>query len=279
MTVLRFVKMEGAGNDYVYVNGFVEAFPVDAARELVIKLADRHFGVGGDGVILLLPSAHADVRMVMWNADGSRGSMCGNGVRCVAKLAHDEGLARGPRVRVETDAGDRDVELVFESNLVVGARVDMGEVRILATPHSFVHEDRSYAYVVGDAGNPHAVIFVDEDPELLPVEAVGRLLQRAPQFPDGVNVEFVQVAADGALVQRTYERGSGETLACGSGATVAAVAALGTGRVPGPSVRVRLRGGVLTIHAGAGRPIMEGPAREVFRGQVDLGELLRATPR
>lgn len=278
MTTLRFVKMEGAGNDYVYVNGLVEAFPVDDARDLVIRLADRHFGVGGDGVILLLPSAHADVRMVMWNADGSRGSMCGNGVRCVAKLAHDEGLARGPRVRVETDAGDRDVELVFESSRVVGARVDMGEVRIQTAAHSFVHEGRTFAYLVGDAGNPHAVIFVDEDPELLPVEAIGRLLQRAPPFPDGVNVEFVQLAQDGDLVQRTYERGSGETLACGSGATVAAVAAIRTGRVPGPSVRVRLHGGVLTIHAGAGRPIMEGPAREVFRGQVDLGDLLRGTP-
>ena len=279
MTALRFVKMEGAGNDYVYVNGFVEAFPVDDARELVIKLADRHFGVGGDGVILLLPSADADVRMVMWNADGSRGSMCGNGVRCVAKLAHDEGLARGPRVRVETDAGDRDVELVFESDIVVGARVDMGEVSIQTCPHSFAHEGRTFAYLAGDAGNPHAVIFVDEDPELLPVEAIGRLLQAAPQFPDGVNVEFVQVAEDGALVQRTYERGSGETLACGSGATVAALAAIRTGRVPGPSVRVRLRGGALTIHADAGRAVMEGPAREVFRGQIDLGDLLRATPR
>ena len=279
MTALRFVKMEGAGNDYVYVNGFVEAFPLDVAHDLVIKLADRHFGVGGDGVILLLPSAHADVRMVMWNADGSRGSMCGNGVRCVAKLAHDEGLARGPRVRVETDAGDRDVELVFESEIVVGARVDMGEVRILTAPHSFTHEGHTFAYLVGDAGNPHAVIFVDEDPELLPVEAVGRLLQEAPPFPDGVNVEFVHVAEDGSLVQRTYERGSGETLACGSGATVAALAALRTGRVPGPSVQVRLRGGVLTIHACAGHLVMEGPAREVFRGQLDLGDLLRATPQ
>ncbi len=270
MKLLRFVKMEGAGNDYVYVNGFVEAFPLDAPVDLVVRLADRHFGVGGDGVILLAPSSRADVRMVMWNADGSRGGMCGNGIRCVAKLAHDEGLVTGDRVRVETEGGIRGIDLVFAAETVVGARVDMGEVRVETTSRTLSVDGRSYPFLVGDAGNPHAVVFVSEDPAHLPVEAIGRAFQRTPPFTDGVNVEFVRIAPDGTLVQRTWERGSGETLACGSGATVAALAALRTGRVPGPSIKVRLRGGELTIHVADGRVVMEGPAREVFRGTIDL---------
>jgi diaminopimelate epimerase len=267
---LRFVKMEGAGNDYVYVDGVHQPLTVDAAARLAAPLADRHFGVGGDGLILLAPSAVADVRMVMWNGDGSRGSMCGNGVRCAAKLAHDEGIAARRGVTVETDAGVREVELLFAAGQVVGARVAMGEVAVELQPRTVMVAGREWQFLVGSAGNPHAVTFVSEDLDRVPVAAVGGALQREPTFAAGVNVEFVRVLDQASLQQRTFERGAGETLACGSGATFAAVSAVRSGRVRGPRVLVRLRGGDLVIELGEGGVTMEGPAREVFRGEIDL---------
>ncbi|HLU38436.1 MAG TPA: diaminopimelate epimerase [Planctomycetota bacterium] len=269
MMRLRFVKMEGAGNDYVYVDAIRQRIDLDVAQRLAPRLADRHYGIGGDGLILLAPSASADVRMVMWNADGSRGAMCGNGVRCLAKLAYDEGIARRPSIVVETDGGVRAVDLLFDGATVVGARVDMGAVRVETEPRTLLLTGRTVTFHAGDAGNPHAVVFVD-DVDAAPVEEVGRGLQRAATFPDGVNVEFVEVRPDGSLRQRTFERGSGETLACGSGATVAAAAAVRTGRVAGPKVDVLLRGGTLTIDVGDDRVLMSGPAREVFRGEVEV---------
>lgn len=267
--------MEGAGNDYVYFDGVHQALSIADAERVAARVADRHFGVGGDGLILLAPSVVADVRMVMWNADGSRGRMCGNGIRCVAKLAHDEGLAAGPTVAVETDAGVRAVELLFAGGAVVAARVDLGPVVLEPTPRTMVVAGRPWRYFVGDAGNPHAVVFVGDDPrdddlDAAPVAAVGFALQDAPPFAHGVNVEFVRILADGSLAQRTFERGSGETLACGSGATVAAAAAVRSGRVGGPRVCVHLRGGDLTVDVGSERVLLEGPAREVFRGDIEL---------
>ncbi len=273
MRRLRFVKMEGAGNDYIYVNAWRQAFAIEDAAHLVPKLADRHFGVGSDGLILLASSQVADVRMIMWNADGSRGGMCGNGIRCLAKLAHDDGVVQGTTVAVETDAGIRSVELCVRGQEVVGARVEMGAVHVETTPRRALIAGREWLFYPGDAGNTHAVIFATEDIDDLPVEAVGRALQHTPPFADGVNVDFVTPMPDYSLRQRTYERGSGETLACGSGATVAATAAVRTGRVPGPIVAVHLRGGSLTIHVGKDRIVMEGPAREAFRGEIDLDRL------
>ncbi|MEZ5966545.1 MAG: diaminopimelate epimerase [Planctomycetota bacterium] len=267
---LRFVKMEGAGNDYVYVDGVHQALALERVAAFAARIADRHYGVGGDGVILMAPSRVADVRMVMWNADGSRGAMCGNGIRCVAKLAHDEGLVTGPDVVVETDAGVRRVTLVSEGGRVVGARVAMGEVTLEATPRHLSVDGRTYEYLVGDAGNPHAVVFVDDELDHVPVARVGTALQTSPPFATGVNVEFVRVDVDGSLHQRTFERGSGETLACGSGATVAVVAAVRSGRVQGPSVVVHLRGGDLTVEIESTRIVLQGPAREVFRGEIVL---------
>jgi diaminopimelate epimerase len=274
MRRLRFIKMEGAGNDYVYINGWRQVFAVEDAARLVPLIANRNFGVGGDGVILLTPSQRADVRMFMWNADGSRGGMCGNGVRCLAKLAYDEHIVHDLRLTVETDGGVRQVELLVQTGEVVGARVDMGDVRVDCQPRSVTVGGQPWAFHAGDAGNPHAVIFTADDVDALPVAAVGAVLQRTPPFTDGVNVEFVQVLPDGSLRQRTFERGAGETLACGSGATVAATAAVRTGRVPGPRVPVQLRGGRLVIEVGAQGAIMEGPAREVFRGEVDFARAL-----
>ena len=270
---LRFVKMEGAGNDYVYVDAVRAPFPLERASEIARVVADRHAGVGGDGLILLAPStvAGAVCRMLMWNADGSRGGMCGNGLRCVAKLAYDCGLTSERAFAIETDGGVRRVQLSFDAcGEVTGARAELGEVRVDVEPRRVQLLGRSWLYHRGDAGNPHAVVFVDVDPEAVPVGELGPLFQRLAEFPDSANVNFVQVLADGSLVQRTYERGSGETMACGSGATTSAACALATGRVPGPRVPVRVRGGCLVIERGDSGLVMEGPARTVFSGEIEL---------
>ena len=270
MSVLRFCKMEGAGNDYIVVNGVRDEFRPEAGPAIARRLSDRHFGVGSDGLIAMLPSEMADCRMIMWNADGSRAEMCGNGIRCLAKLAHDSGLVSGDHLSVETDAGIRKIDLLFAPGGVVrGARVSMGAVTVQREAESATLGGRTYEFHAGDAGNPHAVIFTARDPETEPVLEVGALFQKLERFPRGVNVEFAAVQPDGGLVQRTYERGSGETLACGSGATVAALAALETGRVSGPSVSVRLRGGELIIHREGSSLAMEGPARTVFFGEAE----------
>lgn len=268
---LPFTKMEGAGNDYVYVDALQAPFPLERGAELARRLADRHFGIGGDGLIVLAPSALADARMWMWNADGSRGAMCGNGIRCLAKLWHDHGHGRRDALRVETDSGVRAVRLLRDAQgVVVGAQVAMERVRVAAEPAALDAHGRTWHYHAGDAGNPHAVVFTSEDPETLPVAEVGAAFQRAAPFPGGVNVEFVRVTGTDALYQRTFERGSGETLACGSGATVAAQAAWVTGRASGPRVAVRLRGGTLHVLRDGQNLVLEGPARTVFAGETDI---------
>jgi diaminopimelate epimerase len=270
MTAVRFHKMEGCGNDYIYVDAIAQPFPLDRAAELARAWSDRHFGIGADGLILLTADNQADCRMAMWNADGSRGAMCGNGLRCLAKLAHDLGHVRRPRLTVATDVGRRDVELLFAAGEVVGARADLGAVTVSAEPERLTVGGRSVELHRGDAGNPHAVWFIDGDEAGWPVAEFGRALQSHAAFPGGVNVEFVQLEADGALRQRTFERGSGETLACGSGAAVAALAAITTGRVSGPRVAVRLRGGSLLVERTGRTLVIEGPARTVFAGEVGL---------
>ena len=271
MSVLRFAKMEGAGNDYILVDGIHNDFQIECGPPSARRLSDRHFGVGSDGLIAMLPSEVADCRMVMWNADGSRAEMCGNGIRCLATMARQTGLIDGDQLSVETDSGTKQIELLRGANGAVwGARVEMGPVTVARDTQSAVLGGRTYHFHAGYAGNPHAVIFTARDPELEPVVEVGALFQGLAQFPQGVNVEFVAPTREGGLVQRTYERGSGETLACGSGAAVAALAALETGRVPGPSVPVRLRGGELIIHRRGTSLAMEGPARTVFLGEAEI---------
>ncbi|MHC4078482.1 MAG: diaminopimelate epimerase [Planctomycetota bacterium] len=273
MKVLPFVKMEGAGNDYVFVDGINQDFDLEEGPRLAKIVADRHFGVGGDGLIVLAASEKADCRMVTWNADGSRAPMCGNGLRCLAKLAHDVGAVHEKSMQVETDTGVRAVELTFDpAGAVTGAAVDMGDVTVSAEPETVTIDGVDWHFHSGDAGNLHAVIFLDQDPDEAPVAEVGAAFQRLSRFPQGVNVEFVLARPDGGLEQRTHERGSGETLACGSGATVAALAAIVSGRVPGPKVAVHLRGGVLTIHRQASSLVMEGPARTVFAGEFLIPE-------
>lgn len=266
---LAFVKMEGAGNDYVHVDAVRQAFPWPRGPELARRWSDRHFGIGADGLIVLSRDASGELRMTMWNADGSRGAMCGNGLRCVAKLAVDHGHAPADEFVVQTDAGPRQVHHL-------GARADrpdtalvrtaMGQV-VVGSPRRLEVLGRTVEYCPGDAGNPHAVVFV-ADVATAPVHEVGAALQRHPAFPDGVNVEFVARLAPDRLRQRTFERGSGETMACGTGAAAAAQAARQLGLATGDKVHVELPGGVLTVQLGGTSLAIEGPARTVFAGVI-----------
>ncbi|MHC5064951.1 MAG: diaminopimelate epimerase [Planctomycetota bacterium] len=268
---ISFVKMHGAGNDYVFIDAITQNIPTDVVSRLACQLSDRHKGVGSDGLILLASSKAADIAMKMWNADGSRGAMCGNGLRCLAKLAYDLGHVKTRQMLVETDSGNRSVRLLPASEgPVCAARVDMGRVRATAEPEAIEINGRSFDFHPGDAGNPHAVIFLESGLSDFAIDEIGKAFQAHDRFPDGVNVEFVEISGPDRLDQRTYERGSGETQACGSGATVAALAAMASGRLPGPSVEVRLLGGELRIERAGETLVMEGPAEEVFRGQLRL---------
>jgi len=270
-STLRFVKMEGAGNDYIFVDGVHQEFDVARGPELARRWSRPHFGIGADGLIVMVDADAAACRMLMWNADGSRGAMCGNGLRCLAVLAWSTGVASSTSFLVATDAGPRGVEVVLENGEPIAARIDMGRVAVAADAESIHAAGGAWEFFRGDAGNPHAIVFVDRDPMTLPLEEVGTAFQADKRFPDGVNVEFAHVRADGSLFQRTWERGSGETLACGTGASAVAQAALSQGRVPGPEVMVHLRGGQLRFAQNGPSLVMEGPARTVFHGEIPLG--------
>jgi diaminopimelate epimerase len=264
---MRFTKMHGAGNDYVYVDLFDET--VADAPALARAVSDRHTGIGGDGLILLAPSDAADVKMIMYNADGSRAQMCGNGVRCLAKLARDRGRAAGDEIGVETDDGIKAVRFTDR-----GIRVDMGAPRVdpaalpaeLPGTHAALDVlDRSFDVTAVSMGNPHVVTYV-EDVDAIDVARYGAAIETDPRFPERTNVEFVQVLDESTVRQRTWERGSGETQACGTGACAVCVAGVLTGRTRSP-LRNRLLGGELLLEwDGEGSVFMTGPAVEVFTG-------------
>ncbi len=263
---IAFAKMEGAGNDYLFVDGITHALPLERAPELARAWSDRHFGIGADGLIVLLAGRAAPLRMAMWNADGSRGAMCGNGLRCLARFAAARGHAREQRFVIETDSGLRNVELLAGDSV----RAAMGDVRT-EPPGRVQIGERTVELIRGDAGNAHAVLFV-ADVATADVAGIGQALQVHPEFPGGVNVEFVQVLDRGRLRQRTFERGSGETLACGTGAAVAAAAARSRGLVSGDGVTVELRGGTLRVIGTGSALAIEGAARTVFTGEIALPE-------
>jgi diaminopimelate epimerase len=274
---MRFTKMHGIGNDYVYVSTFDQKAPVDPAR-LAVAVSDRHTGVGGDGLILIGPSERADARMRMFNADGSESEMCGNGVRCVAKYIHDHGIARKDRVTVETGRGVLTLDLEVEGGKARRVRVDMGApiLRAADIPTTLpgdppinvplTVEGRTLAVTAVSMGNPHAVAYV-EDVAGFPVEALGPVLEHHPAFPRRVNAHFVEVLGPGEVRMRTWERGSGITLACGTGACAVCVAGVLTGRT-GRTLLAHLPGGDLELEwDGEGRSVfMTGPAAEVFSG-------------
>lgn len=269
--IVPFVKMEGAGNDYVCVDAIRDAFPLQRGPELARAWSERRFGIGADGLIVLCRGTAAPVAMAMWNSDGSEGSMCGNGIRCLAVMAREHGHVDSNEFAIETKAGVRSVRIQRdERGSVSSVAVDMGRVTVLPKPVRVDVRGRSIDLWIGDAGNPHATVFVEDSLYDFPVEAIGSDLQRSPVFPDGVNVEFVRVEADGTMRQRTYERGSGETLACGTGACAAACCALQRGLVSGPEVVVRLRGGDLRVLRQDASLVLRGPARTVYSGFVDV---------
>ena len=276
---MKFTKMHGCGNDYVYVDctKAMISDPADVAR----KVSDRHFGVGSDGLILICPSQQADFRMAMFNADGSEGAMCGNGIRCVAKFVYDKGLTDKTRITVETRAGIKTLDLTVEDGKVSLVRVDMGlpncttEAIPVRGMGDFVvgrHVNvagQDWVMTCVSMGNPHAVVWVDEVAGL-PLEQLGPRFEHHIMFPDRVNTEFVQILNDHEINMRVWERGSGETLACGTGAC-ASVAATYLNRRTGSDVLVHLRGGDLRIEIGDdGHLYMTGPAATVFEGEIDL---------
>jgi diaminopimelate epimerase len=289
LATLEFTKMHGCGNDYIYVVA-TRARPADPSA-LSVKLSDRHFGVGGDGLIMLAPSKAADLRMEMYNADGSRGDMCGNGIRCLARLAFERGIVRTNPIVVETDAGLKTVELRIENGRVASATVDMGEPilegreipvnatgRIIDYPLKVTGEHETITAV--SMGNPHCVVFVADD-RIFKLQdrdfaELGRKFENHPFFPRRVNTEFILPISRKRLRMRVWERGSGETWACGTGACAAVVAAVLTNHSERIAT-VELRGGNLEIEwrdsgPDANHVFMTGNAIEVFQGEIELGD-------
>lgn len=263
---MRFTKMQGLGNDYVYLNG-LDGLPEDLP-ELARRMSDRHFGVGSDGLICICPSQTADFKMRIFNADGSEGEMCGNGIRCLGKYVYDKGLTGKRELIVETAAGLRTLELLVENGLVASVRVDMGCPQV-GEPLELMAAGRSWTVTPVSMGNPHGVLFVDW-PEALDLEGLGPQFEHHPAFPQGINTEFVACPAPDRLTIRVWERGSGATLACGTGACAALAAAVVQGRT-GRQVSAQLPGGVLELSWPSGGTIcMTGPAETVFEGDYPL---------
>ena len=276
---IPFTKMHGIGNDYVYVDCFENEISDPSA--LALAVSPRRTSIGSDGMIMICPSEVADCRMEMYNLDGSRGEMCGNGIRCVARYAWEQGLTRNNPMRVETDAGIKEIELRIDAGRVSAVTVDMGapileaaEIpvsgsgRIVSEPIEV--EGRAYRMTCVSMGNPHAVVFVD-DIEALDLERIGSLFEKHERFPNRINTEFVRVEGPDSLHMRVWERGSGETRACGTGACAVLVAASLTERA-GRRATVHLTGGDLEIEWREDDHIlMTGPAEEVFRGVFPFG--------
>jgi diaminopimelate epimerase len=291
--IMRFTKMQGCGNDYIYIDCFQEKVPADLA-DLSRAISDRHFGVGGDGLILICPSEKADARMRMFNADGSEAEMCGNGVRCVAKYVYDHGIAKKSPLTIETGRGVLTLELKIEAGRVQQVRVDMGEpilegskipttfagTRVVnqPLPAGLIDSTQRWAAESGlDArmtcvsmGNPHAVLYC-RDVAKVPLATVGPALENAPIFPRRSNIHFVQVHDLGEVTMRTWERGSGITLACGTGACAVCVAGVISERTA-RAITAHLPGGDLHLEWSSANQhvFMTGPAVEVFRGEWQL---------
>jgi diaminopimelate epimerase len=277
---MRFTKMHGAGNDYIYINSMEEGLPDDLG-ELAIRMSHRRFGVGADGLILIVPSDNADAGMRMFNADGSESEMCGNGIRCVAKYVHDHGIARKRNLKIETGAGVLSLQLELDHrDKVDQVTVDMGIPRLLAReiPTTLGDADQMVVHrqleILGHSlhatcvsmGNPHCVIFVPEITDEL-VLKVGPMIELDERFPKRTNVEFVEVLARGEVRQRTWERGSGETWACGTGASAVCVAGVLTGNTDRSIVNHLLGGDLKLVWDDSSNHVfMTGPAREVFEG-------------
>lgn len=275
---MKFTKMQGLGNDYVYVNCMEEE--IENPSELAKQVSDRHYGVGSDGLILIGPSEHADFEMKMYNADGSRGEMCGNGIRCVGKYVYDYGLTDQTEISVETLGGIKYLSLTVENGKVSLVKVDMGspifvpeQIPVKAGRQDAVDvpinvDGKEYRMTCISMGNPHAVVYMD-DIKGLEIEKIGPKFEQHPCFPNRVNTEFAHVIDRQTVEMRVWERGSGETLACGTGACAVAVSCMVNG-LTDDTVTVRLLGGNLEIAWDREKNIvyMTGPATVVFDGEL-----------
>ena len=277
---LKFTKMHGCGNCYLYFNCFEQQ--IDDPAALAVELSDIHFGVGSDGIILICPSDKADARMRMFNADGSEGKMCGNGIRCVGKYLYEHGLVGGrTEITVDTLSGVKTLRLTVENGEVTGVRVNMG-APILAPaqiPARFdespavrvplIIDEKLYRVTAVSMGNPHCVTFLKEDVDSLDLEKLGPKFEHHPAFPERVNTEFLNVVGENELKMRVWERGSGETWACGTGACASAVASVLCGLCDrSKPILLHLRGGDLTIEYAEDAVYMTGPAANVFEGVI-----------
>lgn len=265
---MRFTKMHGLGNDYVYIDCFRDPVPKDIAK-LAVAVSDRHFGVGGDGLVLIMRSDVADCRMRMFNADGSEGRMCGNAIRCVAKYVFDEGYVRDNEMRIETLSGIRNLRVETIGGVVSSVTVDMGEARCGFIEREITVGNRTFCGTSVDVGNPHLVIMVDGVPDF-DLAKFGPLFEHNDLFPDRVNTEIVEKIGTNQIRMRVWERGSGETMACGTGACAAVAACCRNGVVDCDTcVTVELRGGSLEIVCTSdGKVFMKGLATRVFDGEL-----------
>lgn len=278
--------MHGIGNDYIYVNCFEEGIPADPAA-LSRRLSDRHFGIGSDGLILIKPSDTADCEMEMYNLDGSQGAMCGNGIRCVAKFVYDKGIVRKKNLSIDTKSGIKYLSLTVKNGKVSTVEVNMGSPVLLANQipvvsdteqvidHPLDVNGKTYRITAVSMGNPHAIVYMD-DLENLDINTLGPQFENHLAFPDRINTEFVKVIDRHTLQMRVWERGSGETLACGTGACAVAVASVLNGLVDEDRpVTVKLLGGDLQIFWNRQEDLvyMTGPAVTVFEGEIDLSFL------
>lgn len=280
---MKFTKMHGIGNDYIYVDAMTESIPNES--EAAIKLSDRHFSIGGDGLIIIKKGTIADFEMVMYNADGSRGAMCGNGIRCVAKYVYDHGYTDSTEFTIESMGAIKYIKVYVENGKAVSARVDMGspilkskDIPVVCKNEKAINEpvtilDKKFNMTCVSMGNPHAVMFIDESVRDFDLEKYGKAAEsNTALFPDRVNAEFARVLDRSTIEMRVYERGAGETLACGTGTCATVVAAILNGYCDN-DVTVHLLGGDLQIHWSGNENdsvIMTGPAAYAFTGEVEL---------
>ena len=279
---MKFTKMHGCGNDYIYVDGAKEILTPQEKPEVVRRLSDRHFGIGGDGVIFINPSKEADFEMEMYNMDGSRAEMCGNGIRCVAKFVYDKGLTDKTSISVISCGKIKYLTLSIENGKVSTVRVNMGspilkakDIPVISDKEEVIGDEievagETYKMTCVSMGNPHAVVFVDEVAGL-PLEKIGPLFENHVRFPKRVNTEFVKVLDENTVEMRVWERGTGETLACGTGACATVVACVLNGLTK-EQVTVKLLGGNLQIQWDRVSNLiyMTGPATTVFEGEIEI---------
>ena len=280
---MKFTKMHGCGNDYIYVDGAREIIPAERKSEVVKFLSDRHFGIGGDGVIFINPSDVADFEMEMYNMDGSRSEMCGNGIRCVGKYVYDHGLTRKTSLSIVSCGKIKYLELTVEDGRVTKVRVNMGspvleaaEIPVVASQSPVVDtpiavDGREYRMTCVSMGNPHAIVYVDEMIDDETMAKIGPLFEHHERFPRRVNTEFVKVLDRERVQMRVWERGTGETLACGTGACAVTVASILNGLTE-DDITVELLGGNLEIFWDREENVvyMTGPATTVFEGEIEI---------